>query len=834
MNDGKSYQPGQPLCDWLYTEPAALDVSGLYDNNYTVPTQPYQPFWDRARREAERLVPRESGAETVLGLPVHWRRLRLSEGDVMPTWAVYGTHATLLQNYAYCEVTAAKAGPAPCALTCSGAAAVILNGAPCLEDYCFRRVGSRELAFTMELKEGKNTLLLILMNVHLHSANSFSLKFPETEVRVSLPLIETENRDLLERDFQAFYIKETVMTEGLTLYTDTPLKSRGAFLFTITQNGGVLSETEFIPDPDSPVRFPIPGTDTLPTGLEYTLTIQFREGPDAPKIQGAAFQFERVCYDTPPKTDYAGRKSTLRKLYGTLTDAPDLKLLYRPLYACLARLICGQPLDTGALESGLAYLNARYDCADFGMHALLRMVYGYPDAIPTKWMAQIKDCILHFKYHEDDGGRSMMFCRSENHRLLFAALEYLAGQLYPRERFSQSGQTGNFHQERGRRTLENWLREKGCFGFMEWHSNTYYEEDIIALLNLCDFAAEYDSLRLRAGNLLDLIAYLLASHTSHGILATTHGRCYEKHLLYPATEPIAALTWLLLGTADRLQKQISAGALCLLDSSYHPPAGLEEIAGTEDLETKSRMGLFLQRGMDGADCYTYRCRRYQLSAAMEYRPGNYGQQTHAGQVLLEGEIPVFCSAFENAAPNTRPSYWGGQYRMPRAAATSHTLACLYRIDTPVGLSHCYFPIPMFDETIQNGSWIFGRKGGAYIGVYSQNGFTVTQSGRFKEKELNCGAKDNLWLIQMGTKEEFSSFSSFIAEVSAAQILTDEGQIQYHSPTCGELCYRLDGSCTQNGVPLLDGHYPMIKNPYLYSGYGSGLLTAGDRLLNFRD
>ena len=130
-------------------------------------------------------------------------------------------------------------------------------------------------------------------------------------------------------------------------------------------------------------------------------------------------------------------------------------------------------------------------------------------------------------------------------------------------------------------------------------------------------------------------------------MATTHGRAYEKHLLYPITEPVSHLTWLITGISDEIEKRISTGIIVTLCSSYPPPDSTSQIASEFPLKTSSRMGYFTDR--TGAPCVCFRTKKYSLSSLIEYRHGTYGQQTHPGQLLINNNIPVFVTAFENAS-----------------------------------------------------------------------------------------------------------------------------------------------------------------------------------------
>lgn len=829
------YEKRQPLRHWLYTEPICLDVSCHYENNYQVSFDTYQEYTDKFLADISSLTPKEGNTETLMNHAVDWKLLRMAEGDMKPTWAVFGTNACFLANCAFSNLRVSQRGTYTCVFNTVGAAAIFVNGERCFEHFKFQRTGNQNLTFPVKLKEGDNTILIALWNVHLHAVNSFSLYFSDTEITAGLPLIPTANRSVLEEDFSALYLSETVAEKEVILCAARPLKSDGQFFWSVIGHDTALSERHaFSFEQNDTLTLPLSETMRLPAGIPFDLSVCFLpQGADTP-IQGPVFSFERMDSFSVPRANYAKRCAFLKEKYAHWAELPQSGIKYRILYACLAKLAAGEYFPREWLEKGIAYINTRYDCADFGMHALIRIIYLYADRLSPAQQEQAKKCILNFKYNEDDGGRSMMFCRSENHRILFAALEYLAGKLFPHEKFNQSGEQGIFHQQRGRIAVEKWIGEKGRYGFMEWHSNTYYEEDVIAMLNLYDFSSDYDDIRIRAGNMLDFLGVLIASHSCGGIMATTHGRCYEKNLLYPKTEPTSHLVWLLCGTAEKLSRTISTGALCLITGKYRPDSAIEKIANAPTLKTHSRMGLFFQRGMDGVPCYTYRCPEYMISAALEHRPGICGVQVQTGQILLEKEVPIFCTSFENTSEHTRPSYWGGQYRMPRAIATDHVLAYAYHIETPEGASHCYFPLPMLDEAQISGQWIIGRKGSAYAAVFCSAEYSITQSGAFRKKELLCTSKDAVWIIQLGTKKEFHNFSEFCEIVTKSIIHQTADRISYESPTCGQIDLGFHQNARKNGECFETDEFPLIENNFAVSKYGSGIHYLPNKILNFRD
>ena len=119
--------------------------------------------------------------------------------------------------------------------------------------------------------------------------------------------------------------------------------------------------------------------------------------------------------------------------------------------------------------------------------------------------AMMKDTVLGFKYWIDEPGDTVMYMGSENHRLLFHVAEWMAGQLFPLEEFTNSRQRGLFHVQKGQYYISEWLRQRGRFGFNEWHSNSYYPICIAPLLNIFDFSTVEPGKLLTIGSLAEAV-----------------------------------------------------------------------------------------------------------------------------------------------------------------------------------------------------------------------------------------------------------------------------------------------------------------------------------------
>lgn len=195
--------------------------------------------------------------------------------------------------------------------------------------------------------------------------------------------------------------------------------------------------------------------------------------------------------------------------------------------AALVALSCGETdIDWSQIDGTLGYIDSRYDCADFRLQPLIRLLYDYSDQIPADAMEKIKATVLNFKYWLDEPGNDSMCFWSENHQILFATSEYLLGQLYPDEVFTNNGMTGAEHMEKARQRILDWLQMRWDYGFTEFYSNVYYNEDIAPMTNLIDYAQD-DGIVQKTSIIMDLLIYDYASQSYKEGFTTVSGRAYE-------------------------------------------------------------------------------------------------------------------------------------------------------------------------------------------------------------------------------------------------------------------------------------------------------------------
>jgi hypothetical protein len=275
----------------------------------------------------------------------------------------------------------------------------------------------------------------------------------------------------------------------------------------------------------------------------------------------------------------------------------------------IARLELGRgPLSRRLLRASIDLVNARRDCADFALAGLLRLLYKYRDSplLAPDLRAEIEQAARRFCYWYDQPGVRGMCFHTENHQILFHGCELLAGQLFRDEPLANTGRPGAWHAAHGAELARQWLDHRARFGFSEWLSNCYFEEDMLALLNLHDFAEDAD-LRRRAGQMVDMLLFEIALHSYQGVLASTHGRTYAPWIKGGRTEPTAAIAWLAFGqgrlyTGPGLYHVGTNLALvALATSDYRCPPLIQAIARDQPPEILCRE----RHGLDVADAPRY-------------------------------------------------------------------------------------------------------------------------------------------------------------------------------------------------------------------------------------
>ncbi len=254
----------------------------------------------------------------------------------------------------------------------------------------------------------------------------------------------------------------------------------------------------------------------------------------------------------------------------------------------------GKKIDEKQIIDICDFANKRYDCADFRVASIIKTLYSYKHLLSEETIRYMEDTVLNFKYWMDEPGIDGMCYWSENHQILFHTIEYLAGNMFEGVTFSNSNMTGIQHVNKALPKINNWMKNRFLYGFTEWHSNTYYEEDIAALSLLIEFSND-DILVNKATIILDIIMLDMAMLNYNGYFAVTSGRYYElqkKDVRQADVNDILMYMFNIIPKKEFNYERISS--VFILNKKYQLPKVIYEIAHYKDaVEIKQSFGLNL-------------------------------------------------------------------------------------------------------------------------------------------------------------------------------------------------------------------------------------------------
>ena len=179
------------------------------------------------------------------------------------------------------------------------------------------------------------------------------------------------------------------------------------------------------------------------------------------------------------------------------------------------------------LEGAIERIDVREDCADFTANALIRFYLENSHRLLQENKEEIKACLTGFKYWMDqyDGRVDSMCHWSENHQILFAVTEYLAGCTWPEAIFAD-GKTGEDHVILAKERINAWMEQRYYYGFNEYYSNNYYPEDIAPMANFIQFARAEDGDMVDRMKIVMDIIWLDIATQSYRYTDTSGKTCY--------------------------------------------------------------------------------------------------------------------------------------------------------------------------------------------------------------------------------------------------------------------------------------------------------------------
>ncbi|MGC9522717.1 MAG: hypothetical protein ACP5HG_12655 [Anaerolineae bacterium] len=799
-----------------------------------------QPILDAAPREAE--------ATTFRGMTTRWRLVRRPEEYL--SWGQYNISnhlgAAFLTTRMALDPESDGAGAHQWRLytAISLRALVAVNGEIVYDTAAHpvqREYGLFEYVFEAELQPGENIVTVALFRLGRMAQIGCRLEVADADVLVHVPGPEgvtAERRVQIEEEVTGLRLERDVLyphhTAGVT-FQRAPQGPVDVHL--LDESGQVVADAAG----EGKGTVDLCPAAGLTDGA-YTLRVTWKDGSGDP-VTAVTFDLKKVS----PLIAPSGPQAYETRRERVLSHYAD-NLERRPIWPQVARYALHRagvsdvaPVDEAAIRETCEFIAARKDCADFVIQGVLRLMSWEREEqrLSTEINALMKDTVLGFKYWVDEPGDTVMYMGSENHRLLFHVAEWMAGQLFPTEEFTNSRQRGLYHATKGRTYITEWLRQRGRFGFDEWHSNSYFPIDIAPLLNVYDFAIyEDDKLRQMAKAVLDYIFFDLAADAYQGVFGTTHGRSYGIYLKYPDFEGTASTCWLLYGTGALTKGTSGMAPVCLATSDYKPPSLLSKIANDNQavIEARERQGL-LRGTAQSANFIVYRTPDYMLSGLQDHRKGEVESSSHVAQVTLgqkmrddgqpdEQQAVIFwsCPLTSGEGSGLRPDYWSGHIALPRVVQVRNVLALTWRLPKYAWMTHCFLEPARFDEVRLEDNWAFARVGEGFVGIHSQHGLTWGKHGQYAGRELVCTAGENTWLVECGRKADWGGFDTFVEALLAADVTEGEDGLTYDSPSIGRFTVGWEGTPTVEGKPVQLRGYPLVDSPWAHADFGSGELT----------
>ena len=328
---------------------------------------------------------------------------------------------------------------------------------------------------------------------------------------------------------------------------------------------------------------------------------------------------------------------------------------------------------------------------------------------------------------------------------------------------------------------------------------------------------------------------------------------------------------LVVGNREGLFDAQFADFAALNDLVWDPADPEGSILFAQEL-SRNLWKLINQSMLKEVNTYTYRTQHYMLSTAQDYRKGLRGSQTHTWQATLDERAMVFTThpSYLPVAPGAPvppdwnwqqrdepgPGYWTGESAQPRAAQHENVAFAIYapqyraRPDLGFGYreeTHAYFPHAHMDQVLQQGPWTFGRRGEAYVALYSWRPTSwrggqpeVFQNGGLDFDLVAAGGADNVWIVECGSAAEWAGgFAAFVAAIAASDVtvtargdvdgdnLADGFDVVYGSPSQGELSFGWEAPLVVDGVPTPIADYPRMDNPYVQVPFGEVRYEIGD-------
>ena len=839
MNESFSrvVKAGMDIAPWLIAGPVYMDMAGKLDERTFFENPQYGVGLKETENEVDKFseifknaAPCENdpaGCSGDDGQPVQWTYLRSPE-------RYFGFGRYFVTNHlgviaAHCRVCTDRAQTVTVRISTrlTNRLRLFVNGRMAADhpDLTGLRMSKPQAAeYSIALEAGENRFTLVVLRIARNAEIGWRMQLVEAEspLRVQSPIQE---RDALVREEIEWSAVRTHMETDTCAEEDEIAVQVGAFsdhritvLLGLDQDGGQTLAQASCTQGGRMVL-----ARALSPGEYQVYAVWTAQGREIVKLQFPL----TVCKTLEPRPGYEQFEERRRIFLEACAGENPQTSAEECANIALARYQLGQyeAVTYEMIDQACRCVDRRDDCADFVLLPLLRLVHRERQEakLPREFTERIRRSALGFKYWVDEANDCLMWFDSENHRLGFHTLEYLAGLLFPQDVFTNSGQNGLFHSVKGRMHLMEWMSQRIRFGFNEFHSDSYLPVTMGPLLALREMAPyEEFSLWKMAEELIHILVFNLAVNNYNGAIASPRGRSYNLLMRNPLRQGTTSILYLLFGR-DRAALRMTPGAMALAIGSYVVPRPIYEAAyNYEETQFQYKSGLY-HEGKQNADITALRTPEYMAASIREHNVGRCDGHLHVAQITMPNDIILFFSAPLTIGEGSglRPDYWAGQASAPHVWQYRGTLAVRWK-DVPepfIWMTHCHFEVRKFDEVRQKNGWTLGRVKDSYVGIWSDQPHEIAETGLYAQRELRSEGPENCWIAECGSAREDGSFEQFCRRLSESPIAVTDDRVEFISPKNGRICFAKEFTVEGRLVPVGE---MTVDCPYMSSRYGSGI------------
>ncbi len=759
-----------------------------------------------------------------------------------------------LRAWAYAQVVSPAPQEVTFLLTTHGPADLWLNGRRIHRQEHFAHQPPLSVSFPASLQEGPNEILVRFEQVALRECPyGMALrivgfppgKTPET-LRVLLPIPDKAGarRQTLEKVFEAAYLDRDVYTGDEHILVRWP--------------------DELAVSAEVMVRFQRPWgriySEAHVTGKagDHAFLGRPWEVPEGP-YQAVLMPRPREYYDLnlriQRKLDlWVLNRRFSQQPYGTyeerrLEALDDAAQREDGLFAEIAKMELGRwpKVKADVIEAAIQRVRRREHDSEVDLLGLLGMMYRYRrhPSFPSQLRRSLEKGILEFRYWANEPGDDALCFQSEGDQILFHTCEILAGQLYPRRIFANSGQDGRWHRARGEQRAISWLHQRGTQGFREWDSHRGFERIVLALSHLVDLARSRPVWEL-AAVVMDKLFFTIALNSYRGVFGSTHGDTCTPMIKNGRLEPTAGISRLMWGMGTWNHHLMGTVSLACA-KEYELPSIIPDIAADlpEEMWNRERHAGEMEGRRDGAasswevNKVTYKTPDYMLCSAQDYHPGERGSREHIWQATLGPDAIVFVThpPCMSEKDSLCPNFWHGNSILPRVVQWRDMLIAIYKLPENdwLGFTHAYFPVFAFDEHVLRDGWAFARKGEGYLALTASQGLEFIARGPGAYRELRSYGQHNVWLCHMGRTAQDGSFGEFQEKVLALDVAFEGLSARCTTLRGQSLAFAWEGPLLVDGKEQPIIGFKHYENPYCVADWPTSQMEIrfGDYLLKLR-